>query len=64
LVCHWHEDFVCREYANEVAGPNKVSLNQARENYKNFGASDKRFIDKARKPFDEELPENNAENLV
>ena len=58
-VCSWHEDNVCRRYPDEVTGPNMVSLNQAHENYKEFGASDKRFIDKVRKPLLEELPENN-----
>jgi hypothetical protein len=58
-VCGWQEDIVQREDPNFVGGPNEVSLNQARENYILFGASEKRFICKGRKPFAEELPENN-----
>ena len=59
-VCLWQEDIVQREDPKFGGGPNYgVSLNQARENYKEFGVSDLRFIDNVRRPFDEELPENN-----
>lgn len=59
-VCAWQEDIVQREDPDFVGGPNEVSLNQARENYMLFGASEKRFIGKGRKPLAEELPKNNV----
>ena len=58
-VCHWQYDLVAHDYANTVIGPNKVSLNQASENFKAFGAKTERFINYVRKPLPEELPENN-----
>lgn len=58
-VCAWQEDIVQRKDPDYVSGPNEVSLNQARKNFKLFGVSEKRFIGKGRKPFAEELPENN-----
>ena len=58
-VCAWQDDISQREDANYIGGPNEVSLNQARENYKLFGASDKKYIAKVRKPSFEEMPENN-----
>jgi len=48
-----------KEDPDYIGGPNKVSLNQASENYILFKVSDKRFVDKVRKPLFEELPENN-----
>ena len=47
---------------NFEGGANEVSLNQARINYKSFGASSKKYLDKVRKPLDEEKPEYNLFN--
>ena len=58
-VCAWQEDIVQKEDPDFIGGPNEVSLNQARKNYNLFGASDKKFVDKVRKPLLKELPENN-----
>ena len=58
-VCAWQDDILQREDQNYIGGPNEESLNQARKNYIIFGASNKKFVDKIRKPLYEELPENN-----
>ena len=58
-VCYWEDDNVQYYDPDFKGGANDVSLNQARENYRMFGASDGRFRDKVRPPLEEELPENN-----
>lgn len=58
-VCFWEDDIVQLEDPNFEGGANEESLNQARKNYNLFGASSRKFVDKVRKPFYEELPENN-----
>ncbi len=58
-VCHWQYDIVMQNNPDILIGPNNVTLNQAKENYKEFGASEKRFEEKVRKPYSEELPRNN-----
>ncbi|KAF6576886.1 glycosyltransferase [Paenibacillus polymyxa] len=61
-VCYWQYDTVAHNNPDIVMGANKISLNIAQKNYKTFGASEERFIDKVRKPVSEELPENNTES--
>ena len=39
-----------------TGGANRPSLNQARENFLKFGASDERFFDKVRAPLSSEIP--------
>ena len=58
-VCYWQEDIVQREDPDFEGGANEESLNQARKNYSTFGAFNREFIDKVRKPLYGELPENN-----
>ena len=60
-VCGWRYDLPAHEVPNERIGYNKISLNDARENYKLFKASKKEFLgtDRIRDPLPEELPENN-----
>jgi len=58
-VCYWQEDIVQKAEPDYIGGPNKISLNQARNNYSKFGVCDKEFVTKIRKPFKYELPENN-----
>ena len=43
-ICFWHDDLIDLEQMYEPMGPNKVSLEQAQKNYKEFGASEKLFI--------------------
>ena len=56
-ICYWQYDVVGQEKETIAIGPNKVSLIEARENYKNFGASEARFIENVRKPTMDELPD-------
>lgn len=62
-VCFWQDEGLKRNTDPDevVGGPNKgLSLNQAIANYKEFGAVDKDFVSKVRKPKDSELPEANV----
>ncbi len=65
-VCYWQYDKVAHNRGDEyVGGANKVSLTEARNNYKKFGASEKRFENDVRSPRSDELPENrNCNTLV
>lgn len=60
-VCGWQYDPVAHDKPDALIGANHITLNEARENYKKFGASKKSFIEtnRVRKPLLEELPENN-----
>ena len=42
-VCFWQKDFYQEEHTDDSGGPNLVSLREARENFKSFGAIEKRF---------------------
>ena len=57
-VCFWQYDVTAHNKPDFAGGANKVSLNEARHNYTDFGASERRFIDKVRTPFPNELPKN------
>ncbi|MNH43408.1 hypothetical protein D3C79_1053050 [compost metagenome] len=50
-----------QDMLDKVIGPNNVSLHQAQVNYKEIGASEKRFIESVRAPKEDELPANNLE---
>ena len=56
-VCWWEDDGQDDHDADEVrGGPNGVfSLSQARQNYRQFGTYDTRFISSVRKPRPDEL---------
>lgn len=54
-VCGWEDDNVQYDDRNYEGGANDVSLNQAIENYKNFGAHDKKFLKYARMPRPDEI---------
>jgi rubredoxin len=60
-VCGWQYDVAAHNKPDISIGANKISLNEARKNYKLFGASKERLVgtDQIRKPLPEELPENN-----
>ena len=61
-VCKWQYDEVVHKDPDLKGGANKISLNEARENYKKYGVCDLIFLGRGRKPLPEELPENNIEN--
>jgi hypothetical protein len=54
-VCFWEDDNVQFEDPNYAGGANSVSLNQARENFKLFGAVSKEFVSQVRKPLPQEI---------
>ena len=56
-VCWWEDDGQDEDDADEVwGGPNgDLSLRQAQENFRKFGASEECFVKRARKPTPEEL---------
>jgi hypothetical protein len=56
VVCGWEDHPGTVEDLEFVCGTNGVGLHQARENYKQFGASDRWLVPKVRKPLPEELP--------
>ncbi len=39
-ICNWEDDKLQWRYEDETKGANRVSLRQARENYKKYGTSD------------------------
>ena len=54
-VCYWEDDkvqFVDPEYKG---GANRVSLRQARANFKSFGACEPELVAKVRKPLEDEV---------
>lgn len=49
-VCCWEKDKTQESDPEYRGGANAVSLNEARKNYAEFGACEKRFAEKVRKP--------------
>ena len=64
-VCKWQYDEVAHDTPDISIGANKVSLNEARENYKKYGVCKPwRIGDELnREPLPEELPENNLDGI-
>jgi hypothetical protein len=57
-VCFWEDDGIYVNSDEIKGGPNgDLSLNQARKNYQEFGAVEKRFINDVRKPIASEMVE-------
>jgi len=57
-VCNWEDDNVQFDHPDYQGGANEESLNEARQNYKKFGAALKRFVKAVRAPlFNEYQPE-------
>ncbi|MEZ4887459.1 MAG: CPCC family cysteine-rich protein [Chitinophagales bacterium] len=53
-VCFWEDDGVQLNDPNYEGGANHISLNQARKNYREFGATELIFLDDVRPPSKEE----------
>jgi hypothetical protein len=53
-VCYWEDDNIQADDPTYWGGANVISLNEARENYKKFGASEECFLDSVRPPTEEE----------
>lgn len=56
-ICFWQHDFFQEENIDDNAGPNQVSLREAKENYLVFGACEARFINLVRPSEKDEIPE-------
>ena len=56
-VCFWENDGVQLNDPDYEGGANKMSLNQARKNFKEFGVIDLQFKEHVRAPLEEELKE-------
>jgi len=54
-VCYWEDDGIQLYDTDYDGGANKVSLNQARINFKKYGASEEAFIEYVRMPEDGEI---------
>lgn len=57
-VCWWEDDEVQARDPNYAGGANKVSLRQAQENFRRFGASEADFTSNVRRPRAEEVPDS------
>lgn len=55
-VCRWQDDMVGFTEPESAVGPNAVSLNEARANYKRLGVSDPARAGRARAPRPDEAP--------
>lgn len=53
-VCRWEDDGLQLDDPDMAGGANIVSLNEARINFKKYGASQEQFVELARPPRDEE----------
>ena len=54
-ICHWEDDNVQYDDPEYAGGANRVSLNEARKNYREFGASELRCQSHVRKPTQDEV---------
>lgn len=54
-VCYWEDDKVQFADPEFKGGANRVSLTEARANFKAYGVSEPEHKSKVRKPFDDEL---------
>ena len=54
-VCCWEDDDIQFNNPEYVGGANEVSLNQAKRNYRLFGAIAEGYLEFVRKPFDSEI---------
>lgn len=60
-VCGWQDDGGdYRDPDRYVGGPNHVTLREARQNYLEFGASERRRVDRVRPPLPEEAAPSQA----
>jgi len=55
-VCFWEDDGVQFNDPNYAGGANRESLNQARANFREFGASARSALPHVRRPLPEERP--------
>ena len=63
-VCFWEDDFVQFDEPDYKGGANKVSLNQAKNNFKEYGASSEEFMKEVRVPYQNEVPYKGTQDGV
>lgn len=56
-VCFWIDDPIQFDDPDRIRPMNKMSLNEARSNFRSYGAIDTKYIDLVRKPLDFEINE-------
>lgn len=56
-VCYWEDDKVQNEDPEYAGGANHVSLNEARDNFKKFGACEEQLTIYVREPRADEIPQ-------
>ncbi|MGM9508121.1 CPCC family cysteine-rich protein [Larkinella sp. GY13] len=54
-VCFWEDDGVQLNDPTYEGGANNISLDQARENFKKYGAIEEQFKEYVRPPYEEEM---------
>ncbi len=55
-VCYWEDDNVQSDDPYYDGGANGISLNDAKKNYRKYGAIKEGFVGKVRKPIPTEQP--------
>jgi hypothetical protein len=55
-VCFWEDDPAQFDNHDYEGGANVVSLRQGQAIFREFGASEKQFVDKVRPPWPDEMP--------
>jgi hypothetical protein len=53
-VCYWEDDNIQRNDPYYKGGPNSISLNEARQNYRNIGAISSEYLTYVRPPSKDE----------
>lgn len=53
-MCYWEDDNIQFDNPLYEGGANKMSLEEASRNFKEFGAIDKKYLDNVRNLIDEE----------
>lgn len=54
-VCFWEDDNIQNDAPAYEGGANGISLNQARDNFRRFGAIKEKYINNVRRPLPEEF---------
>lgn len=60
-ICFWEDDYVQFHHPDSDVGANKVSLNQARQNFEEFGACTEKMLEYTRDPAEDEERVGNSE---
>ncbi len=55
-VCYWEDDAVQAANPEMGGGANTMSLDEARESYRELGAASKDYLSSVREPLPDELP--------